>query len=433
MDTQSSATLGDSSEDTTATRGVTSEKQHAESLETIDVTVKAYSWPADARGLLHSKSPVASYKEFRVRATKESYVVSQDGLIVEMQVQSSFTSSTLATLDCQDLVVIKPDRHGNMVLTRTRTNYNSDPDMWLNIVKGNTPLSIGSVVRFGSVKVKVIDIVSTSDDMKTRDKIIARLSHPHADLGLPHPTRAKESIPNPTCRICLDGFEEGNPLIEPCQCRGSVQYIHVDCLVHWINGQLKIRQLPGGGGSYLVRSINCELCKFPYSPEVYSHCLIERPLGPHIVLLEQDNKIHVIALNVHATTCINVGRSKESDLWLTDISVSRKHALIKVGANGEVTLEDSRSKFGTLLEIPKSIPLHIGASPLSVQIGNVMLSIQLSHPRRIFEYLFVPKRFQAQIGQVRLVETIDPDVLVIDMDREGRRMFPRTANPLLHA
>lgn len=431
MDTRSSATLGDVLDTTTSTKAVTSDNHQSEPLETVDVTLKAYSWPADARGLLHYRSPVTSYKEFRVRATQESYVVSQDGLDVDMHRETE-GSTGRARHGCSDLVVIKPDKHGHMVLKRTCSNYTSNPDMWLTIAKGNSSLSVGSTVRFGSVKVKVIDIVCTSDDIKSRDKIIARLSHPRAELGLPPPTLAPtEQITNPTCRICLDGFEEGNPLIEPCQCRGSVQYIHVDCLVHWINGQLKIRNLPGGGGSYLVRSITCELCKVPYSREVYSHCLIERPPGPHIVLLEQDNKIHVITLN-GGTSYINVGRSKESELWLTDISVSRKHAMIKVGPNGEVTVEDSQSKFGTLLEIPKSIPLKVGAAAVSIQIGNVMLSIQLSHPRRIFEYLFVPKRFQAQVGVVRLVDSVDPDVLVIDMDSERRsRVFPRTSNPLL--
>lgn len=34
------------------------------------------------------------------------------------------------------------------------------------------------------------------------------------------------------CRICFDGPESGR-LIRPCHCRGSIAYIHVECLQRW--------------------------------------------------------------------------------------------------------------------------------------------------------------------------------------------------------
>lgn len=37
------------------------------------------------------------------------------------------------------------------------------------------------------------------------------------------------------CRFCLDtGEGEGNPLIDPCRCRGSVRWVHLECLRRWI-------------------------------------------------------------------------------------------------------------------------------------------------------------------------------------------------------
>lgn len=57
------------------------------------------------------------------------------------------------------------------------------------------------------------------------------------------------------CRICQSGAESPtNPLLTPCQCSGSLQYIHHDCLKKWI--QTKIQS-----GTTLSAVKTCELCK----------------------------------------------------------------------------------------------------------------------------------------------------------------------------
>jgi len=52
----------------------------------------------------------------------------------------------------------------------------------------------------------------------------------------------------PACRICYEGAEAG-PLISPCDCKGSIQYIHRRCLYEW---------LVVDGRGY------CELCNHAY-------------------------------------------------------------------------------------------------------------------------------------------------------------------------
>ncbi|CAG7878226.1 unnamed protein product [Brassica rapa] len=37
------------------------------------------------------------------------------------------------------------------------------------------------------------------------------------------------------CRICRSPEEPGNPLRYPCLCRGSIKYVHQDCLRTWLN------------------------------------------------------------------------------------------------------------------------------------------------------------------------------------------------------
>ena len=53
------------------------------------------------------------------------------------------------------------------------------------------------------------------------------------------------------CRVCLDSCEEGeNKLLNICGCKGSVKYIHRDCVKRWI------KERKG--------NITCELCKTKY-------------------------------------------------------------------------------------------------------------------------------------------------------------------------
>lgn len=37
------------------------------------------------------------------------------------------------------------------------------------------------------------------------------------------------------CRICQSPEEPDNPLRHPCACRGSLKYIHSDCLFLWLD------------------------------------------------------------------------------------------------------------------------------------------------------------------------------------------------------
>ncbi|XP_077420421.1 E3 ubiquitin-protein ligase MARCHF7 isoform X3 [Vanacampus margaritifer] len=57
------------------------------------------------------------------------------------------------------------------------------------------------------------------------------------------------------CRICQMGEESAsNPLIQPCRCTGSLQYVHQDCIKRWLSSKI-------GSGTDLEAITNCELCK----------------------------------------------------------------------------------------------------------------------------------------------------------------------------
>lgn len=54
-----------------------------------------------------------------------------------------------------------------------------------------------------------------------------------------------------SCRICRGEATESQPLIHPCKCRGSIKYIHQDCLMEWLNHSNKSTK-------------QCDICNTPY-------------------------------------------------------------------------------------------------------------------------------------------------------------------------
>lgn len=45
------------------------------------------------------------------------------------------------------------------------------------------------------------------------------------------------------CRICLETGSLGT-LCSPCECKGSLQYVHTKCLRHWVHSLRKTSRLP---------------------------------------------------------------------------------------------------------------------------------------------------------------------------------------------
>jgi pSer/pThr/pTyr-binding forkhead associated (FHA) protein len=65
--------------------------------------------------------------------------------------------------------------------------------------------------------------------------------------------------------------------------------------------------------------------------------------------------IHVVDFTL--TDEIKLGRGHDADIRVTDISVSRFHALLKKTTKGYIYLEDNHSKFGTLALVRNPIQL----------------------------------------------------------------------------
>lgn len=175
---------------------------------------------------------------------------------------------------------------------------------------------------------------------------------------------AKDADLEGVCRICLGEEDDGlgNPLFSPCKCAGSMGLIHLECLREWLKSK-KIQRIGEVVSTYFWKNLECELCKerFPIEIELknktkvnvldYDLPAYEADEQPHFITLESISSntskvIHV--LNLIDEDEISLGRGHDIAVRVTDISVSRCHAIIRKSPLGFFYILDNNSKFGTL-------------------------------------------------------------------------------------
>ena len=191
------------------------------------------------------------------------------------------------------------------------------------------------------------------------------------------------------CKICYseDNDKENNPLVHLCNCNGGLRFSHFECIKKWMQTKLVTKENEKKTvKSYNIKSFNCEICKTPYPfkfklngiEKPFELIDLEKPVGCDYIVLESLNQmkencniksIHVIQLTGDELT---IGRGHESDVRINDISVSRKHAILKYNSeDGTLLLKDLKSKFGTLILIKK--PLKIKEKKIHLQIGRTYI------------------------------------------------------------
>jgi hypothetical protein len=67
-------------------------------------------------------------------------------------------------------------------------------------------------------------------------------------------TRSVSDSQEPECRICRTGSDENAHLISPCACKGSIQYVHPQCIVKWITYTDRARDSPSQNKRFVAIS-----------------------------------------------------------------------------------------------------------------------------------------------------------------------------------
>ena len=190
--------------------------------------------------------------------------------------------------------------------------------------------------------------------------------------------KESENHSKPLCRICLsEEHIKENPLIHPCNCDGTMKYIHLQCLRLLI--QSKIKKTETDYCKVLTfKKLECEICKTAFPEKIsikgalYSIIEIDKPNKDYIILegLIKENPEEKSIFIVHFKNKkeIKIGRATDANIRLNDISVSRAHAVIKQ-FNDYFYLHDTNSKFGTLIKMKNKFKILLN-KPFFIQNGN---------------------------------------------------------------
>ncbi len=227
------------------------------------------------------------------------------------------------------------------------------------------------------------------------------------------------------CRICFcEGtFEDKNPLISPCNCTGSVKYIHLNCLRKWLTSKINIKSSPSGNiYFYSFKNLECEICKAIIPEQVeFRGTIISlldfKDIDPPYLILQTMNQYSpqsknieyniIFVMSFKVKNYLMLGRSSNSDIKLNDISVSRNHSVISYDY-GKFYIHDIGSKFGTLLLIQnnilflpyKEMTIQAGACHLIFYIIRTLMGCLKCHKNKKFNDFTYEKYFESQDKEI---------------------------------
>ena len=201
---------------------------------------------------------------------------------------------------------------------------------------------------------------------------------------------------NAVCRICYveEEDEKEDPLVQPCQCSGSLKYIHLKCLKHWIHTRSCLKVEDNDCCTvFLFKAVECEICKaklpdlINHNGKLYSLLDFSEDFENYLVLEtltldEENNKfLYIIALDKKKE--IKVGRGIQSEILLSDVSVSRVHCLFSIEGRN-IYIKDNNSKFGTLVLVQTPIINLVENLPLFLQVGRTFLNFKVIEETKLF-------------------------------------------------
>ena len=264
-------------------------------------------------------------------------------------------------------------------------------------------LTEGDIIKFGRIKLRIKKIFfeNESNNKDNYNENINKIKNNKEKEIKENYNEKINQIKQKICRICYsEETDQNDPLIQPCSCSGSLKYIHLSCLKKWLNTKSFIKVDNNAFCvSYLTKPAECELCKniFPdfvfHNNKLIEIKTIESNFKNFLILESLNNDInknkfiYIISLD-NSEHLIKVGRGKDSDVLITDITVSRIHSNIIVennNMNKSVYIEDNYSKFGTLILIQSPKIILCENLNLNIQVGRTFISCRIKEKKSFFK------------------------------------------------
>lgn len=185
-----------------------------------------------------------------------------------------------------------------------------------------------------------------------------------------------------TCRICFQSSQQGDPLVSPCNCKGSIKFAHLTCFKNFIRPSIKIEK-SFKVTKFTVGSLFCEISKCQVHRKLLKKTLIFGFLknfvftNPHLILeyFDKNKEYSVYVLEFDNEEEIIAGRSKSAGLGIFDVSVSRAHCAFRV-LDGKAMVADLGSKYGTLISCGRGKVVE-GMDETDFQMASRVLSFRI--------------------------------------------------------
>ena len=220
-------------------------------------------------------------------------------------------------------------------------------------------------------------------------------------LTIKNPSSIKKKNKKRTCPICyIEEEDDSNPLIQPCSCSGSMRYIHLKCLRHWLSSKILVKATTYTPidycTTYIINMVQCELCK-ENLPDFIRHKgtlynilqFDDETNNDNYMVLDTVSPDHMnnryrYIVKFDENNMLKVGRGLEVQLMLSDISVSRVHTIFRIVNGDRVVMEDFNSKFGTLVLLQCPAMEILQGQMLTVQVGRSYFEISIKEPFSLF-------------------------------------------------
>ena len=139
---------------------------------------------------------------------------------------------------------------------------------------------------------------------------------------------------NNNCRFCLgDTIIESDPLISPCNCTGSMTYVHYKCLEKWIKNKINF-EVENGMLIILWENLICELCKskleLSYQIEGKYYFLFENFLKEKLKKHENSKNNKLLVLEYFSPDEEPIG------LIFIDFSLKNTYTIVKFNLNKKI-------------------------------------------------------------------------------------------------
>lgn len=347
--------------------------------------ISTRTWTRDSHDLF-------DYETQDIKQLTERHFASSHGLRL-LRTNSTVTAVTSLTSvsdvfnndrEVDHLLTVASRRPGDFVLSpadRVPGQPLLPQRMWL-VVRAmpnkRYALQEQDIIKLGRYRLRVRKIVKEDEianfDVTTLlDAPVPEVSSPTADSGTLQ------------CRICLSEGTDDEKLLCPCDCKGSIKYVHAECMRRWVHLRTakdsKESDLPLK--STLLSEGTCELCKAQLPPYVRLDGelvpLVMMPdLSSRFILLENitphaNKGMHFIS--VPDSEFVRLGRGHDASVRIADVSISRNHATIFY-EDGTFYLEDHDSKFGTLVALRRPVAIT-DSEPVAVQVGRSLIEFKI--------------------------------------------------------